>query len=406
MARRGHNEGTIVQRKDGRWEGKCYVLLANGGRTRRSVYGRTRSEVADKLAELQTQVRQGLVAPKAGMTVEQYLLSWLEDVAKRNLRTRTYENYETNVRVHLVPGLGSKRLDRLTPAEVRRFLHAKADAGLAAGTVKKLHVVLGSALQAAVRDGLLARNVARLVQVSVPDGLPNEPWTMSETKAFLQAAEDDRLHALWAVAVALGMRRGEIAGLRWTDVDLAAGTLRVEQTLQRTKDGLRFVPPKTRRSRRSIPLPRPCVEALRAHRRRQARERLALGPAWTDSGLVFTTMLGTPIEPRNISRSFDQLCDRADLRRIRLHDLRHTCATLLLAQGVPARVVMEILGHSQIAVTMNTYTHVVPELQREAIDRLADAFDGTSDDRANGAVVNGVVKPSSGTRPENDEGPP
>jgi integrase len=410
MARRGNNEGTIVQRKDGRWEGKCYVLLPNGRRVRRSVYGRTRAEVAAKLAVLQNDARQGIAAPKAGMTVAEYLATWLEDVAKRKLRPRTFENYEMVVRVHLVPGLGRKRLDRLNPTDVRRFLHGKADEGLAASTVKKLHVVLGSALQAAVRDGLVARNVARLVQVSVPDGLPHKPWDLAEGQRFLQAVKGERLEALWSVALALGLRRGEIAGLRWEDVDLDAGTLRVEQTLQRTKACLAYVPPKTRRSRRTVPLPNACVDALKAHRERQDKERADLGKAWTDTGLVFTTSVGTAIEPRNISRSFEQLCHRAKLRRIRLHDLRHTCATLLLVQGVSARVVMEILGHSQIAVTMNTYTHVVPELQRDAVDRLANAFESADDQGddhgSDGVVVKDVVNEAEDTDPENDEGPP
>ena len=197
---------------------------------------------------------------------------------------------------------------------------------------------------------------------------------MAEAKALLAAARDDRLYAYWTVALGVGLRRGEALGLRWCDLDLDAGILRVCQTLQRAGGRLVLVPPKTERSRRSVPLPTVAVTGLREHRRAMAIEALARGQALDDEGLVFTSTVGTPLEPRNLNRAFDALLGRAGLRHVRLHDLRHTCATLLLAQGVPARVVMEILGHSAIAVTMNTYSHVVPSLQREAAQRMDDAL--------------------------------
>jgi integrase len=239
------------------------------------------------------------------------------------------------VRKHIVPTLGRKRLDRLAPADLRWLLAAKADSGLSTSTVKSIHVVLGSALQHALREDLVSRNVARLVQVPTPEAKPVEPLDVEDARKLLDAARDHRLYALWSVAIGVGLRRGEVAGLRWEDVDLEAGTLRVEQTLQRVGGELRFDVPKTTRSRRAIPLPAVCVDVLREHRVRQNKERLALGPVWTDSGLVFTTTIGTPLEPRNLVRSLHALCRKAEVRQIRPHDLRHTCASFLLAQGWP-----------------------------------------------------------------------
>lgn len=240
--------------------------------------------------------------------------------------------------------------------------------------MKQLHAILRAALQQAVREEVLPRNVARLVVV--PTGPRHEvhPLTVAEARTLLSNAAGDRLYPLWAVALAIGLRRGEALGLRWCDIDLDAGTLQVRQTLQRVSGGLVFLPPKTERSRRSVPLPAVAVTALREHRRAMAAEALRGGRMLSGEGLVFTTAIGTPLEPRNVTRAFTSLLTRAGLRHVRLHDLRHTCATLLLAQGVPARVVMDTLGHSAIAVTMNTYSHVLPSLQREAAERMDEAL--------------------------------
>ena len=221
--------------------------------------------------------------------------------------------------------------------------------------------------------------------VARPD--PVQPLDLDDARQLLETARGGRLYALWAVAIGVGLRRGEALGLRWIDVDLDGGTLRVEQSVQRVDGKLRFAPPKTARSRRTIPLPSVCVAALRVHRAVQNAERLGAGLAWHDFGLVFTTSIGTPIEPRNLNRSFDALCARAGIRRVRVHDLRHTCASLLLAQGVAPRVVMEILGHSQLAVTMNIYSHVLPAVEREAADRMNAALSG---DVAVTVAVNGT----------------
>jgi integrase len=201
-----------------------------------------------------------------------------------------------------------------------------------------------------MREELVERNVATVVRPPSVDRVEVQPWSTEEASRFLAATVDHRLHALFAVGVALGLRKGELLALRWDDVDLDDGVLHVRQNVQRLPEmGLVFGPPKSNKSRRTIPLPTASARVLRTHRANQAAEALALGQSWVDSGLVFTSTVGTVIEPRNLNRFFDELITKAAVRRIRFHDLRHTCASLLLVQNVPARVVMEILGHSQLA---------------------------------------------------------
>ncbi|HEX6349870.1 MAG TPA: site-specific integrase [Candidatus Dormibacteraeota bacterium] len=233
-----------------------------------------------------------------------------------------------------------------------------------------LRGILRRALNWAIRLGLLSRNVAALARPPRLERHEIEPFTPDEARSFLTAIEGDRLEGLYIAALFSGLRQGELLGLRWQDVDLEAQELRVVHALQRFDGKLRLVPPKTARSRRSVSLPPLVVDALRRDKARQLEDRLLAGSRWVESGLVYTTRWGTPIEPRDATRSFKRLLARAQLREIRFHDLRHSCATLLLVQGVAPRVVMEMLGHSQISVTMNTYSHVLPALQRDAAQRL------------------------------------
>jgi integrase len=241
--------------------------------------------------------------------------------------------------------------------------------------IQIIHSTLRTMLNEAMREELIERNVATVVRPPVIERVELQPWSTEEASRFLTASADHRLHALFAVGVALGLRKGELLALRWDDVDLECGVLHIRQNVQRLPEiGLVFGPPKSNKSRRTIPLPAASAKVLRTHRANQAAEALALGPAWVDSGLVFTSTVGTVIEPRNLNRFFDELIAKARVRRIRFHDLRHTCASLLLAQNVPARVVMEILGHSQLAMTTDLYSHVMPTALREAADAMDRVF--------------------------------
>ncbi|WP_309504993.1 site-specific integrase [Streptomyces sp. KM273126] len=245
-----------------------------------------------------------------------------------------------------------------------------------------LLVILRAALQHAVREDELPRNVARNVELSMGTKREIEPLTAKEGCQLLAAARDNRLWTAYELAVRIGLRRGELLGLRWSDVDLPEGVLTVRQALQRVGGELLIVAPKTQRSARRVALPPECVTALCAQRAQQIADRKAAGANWkgTAHGLVFTTKNGTPIEPRNLNRSFEALCVRAGVRKVRFHDLRHTCASLLHERGADARMIMEVLGHSSIRVTMDIYTFVRLDSQRSAFDRVGDALRGDGND--------------------------
>jgi integrase len=265
-----------------------------------------------------------------------------------------------------------------TVRDVRLMVTAMRKDGMKPRSIQYAHATLRAALEHACREELLSRNVAKLVHVEQPTRADDEnpSYTVAEAKAFLRAIAGDRLAAMWTLILLLGLRRSEACGLRWTDLNLDAGTVRIARGVHRVNGALRELPTKTRRSTRTIPLPGLCVRVLREYRDAQDRLRREQGLAWVDTGYVFTTRHGTPIEPRNLTRIFGQLCDTHGLRRIKLHGLRHSCVSLLLALGTHPRVVMEIVGHSGIEMTMNVYGHVNLDVQRDALDRLDEELTG------------------------------
>jgi integrase len=282
----------------------------------------------------------------------------------------TYASYKVNVEKHLVPTLGRHRLDQLTPLHVQEMMNERLATGLSTKSVAYIHQVLRTALGLAVRWDMVSRNVARLVDRPRIQRKQIKPLTPDEARSFLAAVRGHRLEALFSVALALGLRQGEALGLRWEDIDFTAGTLRISHQLQRIDSKLTLVPPKTEKSRRTLVMPTMIVERLREHEKRQVAEKLWAGSKWQESGLVFANRVGQPTQARRVIEQFHDALAHAGLRRVRFHDLRHSCATLLLVQGVSPRVVMEVLGHSEIALTMNAYSHVVPELQREAARQM------------------------------------
>lgn len=336
------------------------------------MYGRTQAEVREKLTALLRDLDRGVTISAENWTVESYLLQWLETIVKPNRAPKTHQGYELAVRRHILPTLGRKRLRQLSVTDVRRLVQRLTDAGLGVRMVQFVHAVLRNALESAVRDEAIPRNVARLVQVKTPTYDIGRGLSTVQARALLTAARDERLEALYVLAVYLGLRRGEVLGLRWADVDLDEARLQVVQTLQRVDGALRFLPPKSRHSRRTVPLPVPCVEALRQHSVAQCRERLAAGAEWSDTGLVFITTFGTPIEPDNLRRSWNRIRSATGDPPARFHDLRHTCVSLLLDAGVPPHVVREIVGHSAIDVTMTIYAHTSLDEKRTAMLRLAE----------------------------------
>ena len=400
---RPNGDGTVYQRKDGRWEGAGYVLAPGNTRRRICVYGTTRKEALAKLTEKIATSNRGLPIPSTQGRVAAYLTYWLENVAVYQLRENTHTRYAACVDRYLIPGLGKKKLAKLTAKDVRTWLNqlrttcqccsrgidARRDEPrcCAAGqccdkvlsplTLTYIHSVLKSALEHAVREEEIPRNVARNVRTGTPRPRRFEPLTTDEARRLLTTAQDHRLHALFELALHTGLRKGELLGLRWEDLDLGSGTAAIRRTLQRTSaGGLTTLPTKTRASERRIGLPARCVQSLKRHHDQQQREREAVGTAWQPNGHVFTTAQGGSIDPTNLTRTFTTLLRKAGLRRIRFHDLRHSTATLLLEQGVELVVIKEILGHAHIGVTATIYAHVRLRLQRDAIDTLSTALDG------------------------------
>lgn len=376
--RRGHGEGSIYQRGDGLW---CTVVdlgYVNGKRKRKYIYGKTRKEVAEKLKAVLRDQQLGLPIATERQTVEQFLNRWLADVVQGAVGPRTYESYTTTVRLHIIPTLGRHELTKLSAQHIQALLRAKSNEGLSPASVRYIRSVLRIALNQAVRWNLIPRNVASLVVPPKAERHEARTFTPEEARQFLAAVRGDRLEALFTVALGLGMRQGEALGLHWSDVDLDNGTLRVRTALQRIGGKLTIVQPKTEKSKRTILLPAATVAALRAHRVRQMEERLVAGSQWEDHDLVFANTLGKPLEKANIGKRLKDLLAKAGLPPMRFHDLRHCCASLLLAQNVHPKVVQEILGHSQISMTLDLYSHVLPHVQREAAD-LMDRLLATND---------------------------
>lgn len=372
--RRANGEGSIFRRSSGQWVATLDLGWVDGKRVRRSVYGRTRTEVAAKLEELQQAERTGVDLTAPPRTVGEWLAEWLDDVkATDGTRPSTLDRYRQVVETHLVPGLGRVKLEKLGARDVQRFLTDRRRSR-SAGTVAKIHGVLRSALSDAVRFDLVARNVAKSVKVPAGTADERRAPTVAEVRTFLDAAADDRLVEAFVLAASMGLRRGELLGLQWSDVDLDRRVLHVRRTVQRSGGELRVVEPKTKRSRRRLPLPRVALDAFERQRVRQPTERETAGSAWQDGDWVFPSTIGTPLEPRNLTRSFDLARKAAGMEWLHLHDLRHACGTYLIAQGVDLRTVMEVLGHSTYRLTMDTYAHVLPNQMFDAADAMDRAW--------------------------------
>ena len=381
MSRRGHGEGSIYKRKDGRWAATVDLGWVDGKRHRKTVYGRTQDEVINKRSTVLRSIQDGISVADDRLTVSTFLKGWLADtVEPSDLADSTKASYADIVNRHLIPQLGQSRLNKLTPQRIQGLLNALRGAGYSPRTVQYAHAVLRRALGQAERWGLVTRNVAKLVEVPRPrtDPAKVHALTLDEARRLLKAAKKDRLYALYVVVLMLGLRRGEALGLRWADVDLDAGTLRVEQQVIRVPgQGLVVSPlPKTASSRRINHLPSFALGALRQHRLRQLQERLRAGQRWQEHDLVFPSSVGTPIEPRNLTRNLHRLCKVAGLKPERFHNLRHTAASIGFAEGLDPKMIQHMLGHSAIGVTMDTYTHLVPGLQKEAAERIGKAIGG------------------------------
>lgn len=397
-ARRNPNgEGSIYQRSsDGRWVGQAYVLTTEGTRKRKFVYGATWEEAHTKLVDLKSRSQRGIPVPDRAWKLADYLPYWLAAYVS-DLKPTTARGYESAVRLHLVPALGTKRLDGLQVQHVKAFMDEFRRKCLcctngldkirpaerrccsvgrccqhypSARQIQFVHAVLRNALQHAMREELVSRNVAKLVRIPSPRYKVGKGLSVDQVRKILAAAAGHRLHALYVVAATMGLRRGELVGLRWSDLDLDEGTLRVQQTVQRVAGQLHVQDAKTEDSEAVLPLPEVTWLTLLEHQERQQTERAALAEVWEDHDLVFPSERGTPMEPTNLSRSFARLRETAGLPGVRLHDLRHTVVSLLMELGVPPHVVQAIARHADVKITLKVYAHANLDAMRQALGKL------------------------------------
>ena len=397
---RANGEGSIFPYRNG-YAAYVWVTTPAGRRQRKYVYGKTREEVHAKWVNLTQAASRGPVATRIP-TLGAYLTGWHDEVIRPNSAPTTTANYGMFIRLYITPGLGDKRLDKLNVRDVQTWLNRlritcqccaqEKDAArdkpkcCAKGeccqqtpsdwTVRSAWTVLRSALGNAMRDELVSRNVAELARLPLPRPKKVKPWSVEEARTFLESASGggDSLYAAYVLILVLGLRRGELLGLKWEDVDLDAAELRIGWQLQRVSGKLLRRETKTSASDGVLPLPDICITALRAWRKRQKEWRVKAGSAWQRQGFVFSTRYGMPVEPRNFHRDFKKRAGKAKVPIIPVHATRKTCASLLVALDVHPRVAMQILRHSQIAVTMNVYSEVSSEATREALRRLGESL--------------------------------
>lgn len=389
---------TIYQGADGYWHGRVTVGVRDDGRPdRRHVMGRREADVRRKVRDLERARDSGAV-PRAGAswTVAQWLTHWVQTIAAPpTVRDTTHAGYQVAIRVHLIPGVGAHRLDRLQPEHLERLYQAMLGRGSKPATAHQVHRTVRTALGEAVRRGYLVRNpaaIAKPPRLHSDDEDDVQPYTVAEVQQLLATARHRRNGARWAIALALGLRQGEALGLRWSDIDLTSGTLIVRRSRQRPRYAhgcgdtcgrarggycpqriaLRGATSdtKSRAGRRAIGLPDPIVALLVEHQRAQHAERIHAGQLWAGGDWVFTTHTGQPLNPRTDYGEWKRLLREAGLRDARLHDARHTAATVLLLLGVPDRTVMGIMGWSTTAMTVR-YQHLTTAIRRDVATRVA-----------------------------------
>lgn len=400
MSRAGNRQSSIYLGKDGHWHGRVTVgRKDDGSLDRRHVMSKSKAKVVAKVRALE-KLRDEARVPRAGRswTVEKWLVHWLEEIARPNIRDSSYQAYRTAVTRHLLPIIGRLRMDRLAPEHIEAVYRRMADAGAKPATIHQAHRTLRTALGEAERRGHLGRNPAQLVRPPRIQQELVEPFSVEEVQRLLAAAHERRNGARWAIALALGLRQGEALALRWEDVDLEAKSLRVRATRlrpvyehgcngacgktagycpqRRQTNGIVGVT-KSAAGNRVVGLPDELAALLKDHRRQQLEERIRAGSLWQEGGWVFTTLLGRPIAPNSDYHEWRALLESAGVRHARLHDARHTAATVLLVLGVPERTVMSIMGWSSTSMAAR-YQHVTDPIRREVAGRVGGLLFGES----------------------------
>lgn len=365
VSRSANGEGSIYKRQGGRWEAAISLDSVTGKRKRVRFYGRTRQEVHKKLIAAKTQSDRGVSLPDHQWRLGEYLDYWLEEIVRPNRRPKTYQQYESVSRLYLKPALGGTLLTKLSVPRVQAFINEQfaqvESQGQSKRKVHTMRAVLSAGLSRAMREELVTRNAAQLVELHPDVRKHVQPWTADEATRFLEFARSSQLFPAYAFLLLLGLRRGELLGLRWQDVDFERDEIRIRQQLQRVGGKLLFGPVKTTAGERNLPL----IPWARELLLKQSRER---------EGLVFSDENGEPIRPERFYRTFLRLSSAADVRPIKIHHARHTTATLLKKLGVPDRDIQAVLGHSHISVTQEIYQHADLDDRRAALSLLFDSL--------------------------------
>lgn len=373
--RRGKGDGSLFYSESAkRWLGFVDVGYDAGGKRRRvKVSGRTRAEARARLTDVRRNIEAGTPLGDNRTTLTEWLDMWLTQLPASVKSVNTVDNIKWVVEQHLKPSIGRRRLRDLTPDDVEAMLRARAAAGMARSSLVRIHNVLARALRHAERRGAVARNVATLVDVPAGSARTARSLTIDQAKRLLQAADGDRLEALYKTGLMLGLRPGELLALHWSDINFDTGVLHVRHALKRERGLLRIDDTKTEQSRRALVMPIPVAGALRAHRIRQAAERLG-APVWQNGDLVFTTAYGTLLDPSNVRRGFSRLTATAGIGHWHPHELRHSAASILSASGVPIEQIADILGHAGTRTTAAVYRHLIEPTVRGAAEPMNALF--------------------------------
>jgi integrase len=377
---RRRGSGSVFRRPERKGKQWVAQIILDDGRTRQR-YFNTQAEADVALNEMLYEQRKGMLATGPQQTVKQFMEYWLEEVHRPTLRISSYVRYRGILDKDILPELGHLKLQELTIQHVEAFYARKSKEGKSANTIKVIHAVLHMALAHATYLNLLTRNVSEIARKSLPRQKRYEYHTLTreEAQKLLEQVQGHRLEALLILAITTAMRRGELVALRWRDVHLQERYLQVRHSARHVVGyGLQITEPKTEAGRRKIMLTPFLIEVLTQHRSIQEAERRAAGAAWKEHDLVFCGPDGAYLNPNHPLLWLQRLLKKAGLPPMRFHDLRHSAATLLLAMGVHIKVVQELLGHSNITTTLNIYSHVLPSLHQDAMDRLSNLFDQES----------------------------
>ncbi|MBI5954429.1 MAG: site-specific integrase [Chloroflexi bacterium] len=359
MKRRSRGEGSIYYLdKKKLWVAK--ITLPDG--KRKVKYAKDQKAVRDWLAKTQIELRQGILVKDDNITFEKFVTDYMENVRKNSLRPKTFEVYSYLLKLHINPEIGHIKLVQLRPDHLQSLYAKKVTSGLSKRTVQFMHAIIHKALKQALKWGMVNRNVADLVEAPKPKRQSLTVWDSQQVNTFLSSCKDHRFFPIFVVAIYCGMREGELLGIHRENIDLSKGTIRVMHQAQSLKGGMVITDPKTESSKRLITVPKTALDVLKSH----------IKGLENKTGLIFSTSTGKPISPSNLQKAFREETEKAGLPRIRFHDLRHTSATLLLEAGVHPKVVQERLGHSQISMTLDLYSHVLPSMQKEAADKMED----------------------------------